>query len=197
MEKLDAQIRVCTLCGLAQGRTNAVPGSGPVENVELVMVGEAPGRNEDIAGKPFVGSGGKLLDSFISNAGLSRNSIYITNIVKCRPPDNRKPLGGEVEICTTNYLEKQLEILKPLLICTLGATALEYFTGKSRMGEFRGKLIKTKNGVPLFPTYHPAAVFRNQSYRAILQSDVKRIPEILRDLKKKTKGRQMLLSGFQ
>jgi uracil-DNA glycosylase len=194
MKKLDEAIRDCHLCKLANGRINAVPGSGPVEKVEVVFVGEGPGRNEDQEGKPFVGAGGKLLDELLRTAGLERDRVYITNIVKCRPPDNRKPEEDEVEICTSTYLEKQLAILKPFLICTLGATALEYFTGKSKMGDSRGKLTKTRSGIALLPTYHPAAIFRNQSYRELLQEDLKKIPVVLNSLRKAS--RQTTLTSY-
>lgn len=194
MKLLDEMICACQLCKLSTGRTNAVPGTGPVEGVDLVMVGEAPGRNEDQEGRPFVGAGGKLLDELLASAGLDRSKIYITNAVKCRPPENRKPEDDEVKTCTTNYLEKQLSLLKPILICTLGATSLEYFTGKTKMGEARGKLITSRNGIPLLPTYHPAAVFRNPSYRALLEADLKLIPELLSSQKKK--GNQTTLTSY-
>ena len=97
MKKLDAQIKKCTRCRLSESRTNAVPGSGNIEDPEVVFIGEGPGRNEDLQGKPFVGSGGKLLNELLSNAGLEREKVYITNIVKCRPPENRKPKPDEVE----------------------------------------------------------------------------------------------------
>lgn len=192
MDELDSAIVGCKLCKLHAGRTNAVPGHGQVKNVELVIIGEAPGKNEDVEGKPFVGSGGKLLDELLQNAGLNRNDLYITNIVKCRPPGNRRPEQDEVAICTKNYLDKQLEILKPRLIVTLGATALEYFTGLSKMGESHGKLTTTKDGVPLLPTYHPAAIFRTRSYRELLQKDLMKIPAILAGMKE----RQTILSSF-
>ena len=196
MKELDEAILGCHLCKLARGRTRAVPGSGLVENVEVVFVGEGPGRNEDQEGKPFVGAGGKLLDELLRNAGLDRDRVYITNIVKCRPPNNRKPEDDEVEICTSTYLERQLAILKPLLVCTLGATALEYFTGKSKMGESHGRLTRTKSGIPLLPTYHPAAIFRNQSYRELLQADLKTIPGLLSTLKKTPPEKQTTLTGY-
>lgn len=196
MKTLDEAIRSCHLCKLSNGRTNAVPGTGLVENVEVVLVGEAPGRNEDQEGKPFVGAGGKLLDELLRNAGLERDRVYITNIVKCRPPDNRKPEDDEVQACTAAYLEKQLALLNPLLICTLGATALEYFTGKSKMGEAHGRMTKTNGGIALLPTYHPAAIFRNPLYRELLQEDLKKIPDILSSLKKSEKQKQTTLTSY-
>jgi len=180
MESLNQKIIHCTLCRLAQSRAHAVPGSGNIENPLVIFVGEGPGRNEDLHGKPFVGAGGKLLDELLLNAGLERGRVYITNIVKCRPPKNRKPKPDEVEICTSNYLEYQIEILKPTLICTLGATALEYFTGEKKMGPNHGKILNArKSGIPVLATYHPASVFRNRSLRDLLQSDLKMIPKII------------------
>lgn len=192
MKELDRIILGCRLCKLHTGRTNAVPGHGRIEDVEVVIVGEAPGRNEDLEGKPFVGSGGRLLDELLKKAGLDRKEVYITNVVKCRPPENRKPEHDEVEICTKSYLDKQLEILRPLLIVTLGATALEYFTGKKKIGEFHGKLTNTKYGIPLLPTFHPAAIFRNPSYRDLLQKDLMEIPAILSRMRE----RQTDLTNF-
>jgi uracil-DNA glycosylase len=161
-----------------------VPGSGKIQNLDLMIVGEGPGRKEDEAGKPFVGAGGKVLDSMLKEAGLERSELYITNIIKCRPPENRKPFDDEVEICTSNYLEKQLDLLKPKLICTLGATALKYFTNETSMAKNHGKLLRSKKGFPVFSTYHPAAVFRSNSLRQILKEDIKKIPFILEELKK-------------
>jgi uracil-DNA glycosylase family 4 len=182
VSRIDTTIRNCKLCRLHVGRMNAVPGDGRIQDVDVMIVGEAPGRNEDRAGKPFVGSGGKLLDSILKEAGLDRSEIYITNIVKCRPPNNRKPKGDEVETCTSNYLKKQIELLKPKLICTLGATALDYFTGETKMGENHGKLIRSKTGLAIFPTYHPAAIFRNRALKGVFSDDMKRITSALKQL---------------
>ncbi len=179
---MDVKIRRCTLCKLSESRKNAVPGDGKIDRPQLMIVGEAPGRNEDIQGKPFVGAGGKLLGTILELSGLERSQVYITNIVKCRPPNNRRPEGDEVETCTSNYLEKQIELINPKLICALGATAMEYFTGEKVMGEFHGKLMTAKNGRRVFPTYHPASIFRNRSIRALLESDLKRIPKILKEM---------------
>ena len=179
MNNLDVKILSCTLCELCETRTNAVPGSGNIVNPEVVFIGEGPGRNEDLQGKPFVGRGGKLLDELLQGAGLKREHVYITNIVKCRPPRNRKPKPDEVSTCTSHYLEKQLEILKPKLICTLGATALQYFTGEKEMGSNHGKLFRTKSQIQLLSTYHPAAVFRNRKLRKSLDEDLKKIAGLI------------------
>jgi uracil-DNA glycosylase len=179
MKELDEKIKSCKLCRLCETRTNAVPGFGNIENPVIVFVGEGPGKNEDLQGKPFVGSGGKLLDELLKSAGLERDKVYITNIVKCRPPKNRKPEPDEINICTSNYLEKQLDILKPKVVCTLGATALEYFSGEKKMGPNHGKLMNSrKSGVPVLPTYHPASIFRNRSFKSLLQDDLKKVSEL-------------------
>ena len=159
-----------------------MPGSGKTSLVEIMLVGEGPGRNEDLAGLPFVGAGGRLLDSILKQAGLDRSELYITNIVKCRPPENRKPLEDEVKTCTSNYLELQIALLEPKVICTLGATALEYFTGESKIGKMHGKVMKTKSGLTIFPTYHPAAVFRNGSLKELLQNDIEKLPLIVKEI---------------
>ena len=180
--KIDAKIRTCTLCRLHENRTNAVPGTGKTIDLDLMIVGEGPGRNEDAAGKPFVGPGGRVLDSMLREAGLERPEVYITNIVKCRPPENRKPLDDEIETCASHYLENQIELLKPKLICTLGATSLEYFTDETNMAKNHGRLLRSKKGLAIFSTYHPAAVFRNNSLRQVLREDIKKIPSVLKEL---------------
>jgi DNA polymerase len=160
-----------------------VPGSGNIENPSVVFIGEGPGKNEDLQGKPFVGRGGKLLDELLQSAGLERNQVYITNIVKCRPPKNRKPKPDEVDICTSNYLEEQLDILRPRIICTLSATAMEYFIGEKKMGSNHGKLVHSrKTEIPLLPTYHPASIFRNRSLKTLLEADLKKVSEIAREV---------------
>ncbi len=175
---LDRKIRACTLCRLHESRSNAVPGAGNTKDVELMFIGEGPGRKEDAAGEPFVGAAGRVLNDMLTEAGLDRSKVFITNIVKCRPPKNRKPFPDEVKTCTSNYLNRQIELINPKLICTLGATALEYFTGDRKMGPVRGKLTKSKDGRPLFPTYHPASVFRNRSLKSTLEQDIKSIPSV-------------------
>ncbi|MGI0078928.1 MAG: uracil-DNA glycosylase [Nitrososphaerales archaeon] len=196
ISELNKTIEVCRLCRLCGGRTRAVPGSGPRYNLDLMLVGEGPGRNEDLQGEPFVGAGGKILDSVLALSGLGRSQVFITNVVKCRPPENRKPFYDEIEICTSNYLERQIDLLKPKLICTLGATALEYFTGEKSMGAARGRLTKTKKGLPLLPTYHPAAILRNPSLKPLFEQDVEKIPSLLRQIEKEGRSRQQDLDKF-
>jgi len=188
VDELDEQARSCTLCILSSLRTNAVPGEGKIDSPQLMIIGEAPGRNEDDTGRPFVGSGGKLLDNLLEKAGLSRNDVYITNIVKCRPPKNRKPKRDEIEICTSAYLERQIQLIRPKLICTLGLTAIQYFTRQKTMAAIHGKLTKSKNGRQIYPTYHPAAVFRNRPLKDVLDEDLRRIPAVLKEIERQGKN---------
>jgi uracil-DNA glycosylase len=193
---INQKILTCKLCRLSEERTNAVPGVGKILGLEVMFVGEGPGRYEDLEGLPFVGAGGKLLDTILKQVNLDRSRVYITNIVKCRPPNNRKPLDDEIEICTSNYLEKQIELLKPKLVCTLGATALQYFTGESTMGALHGKLIRSRKGLNILPIHHPAAVFRNRSLQELIEQDVKKIPKILEKIKKEERSRNVDISRY-
>jgi len=151
----------CTKCRLSKRRTRVVAGNGPC-NSRLVFVGEAPGRDEDVSGVPFVGSAGKLLDAALEEAGASRKKVYCTNIVKCRPTDNRRPRKDEISTCTELYLSSELKTLRPTVICPLGQTATEYFFDlKTNMSEVVGHEIPLTIGdrqVKLMPSYHPAAV---------------------------------------
>src|SRR5215210_8921509 len=119
LEKLAKRIKVCTLCELHRSRTEAVPGEGPT-HAEIMLIGEGPGATEDKQGRPFVGASGKFLDQLLEQAGVTRADVWITNVVKCRPPGNRDPLPDEVEICTSNYLQHQIKIVDPSIIVTLG-----------------------------------------------------------------------------
>lgn len=124
IEDLYSQIRSCRLCPLYKYRTNAVPGEGPIPS-KIMVIGEAPGKNEDIQGRPFVGRAGKLLEEALEKVGIRREEIYITNVVKCRPPNNRKPFGFEIHICVTTYLFSQIEIVDPKVIISLGVSAAQ------------------------------------------------------------------------
>lgn len=152
----------CTSCPLGSlGRNTVVFGEGNPD-ARLVFIGEGPGRDEDAQGRPFIGRSGKLLTRVLTELGIDRNEVFITNIVKCRPPNNRKPLPQETSICTKLLLFKQLEIIQPLVICSLGATALEGLLGpKATLSQNRGKEITMLNGASLVPTYHPAYLLRN------------------------------------
>ena len=156
-------IRDCRMCGLSEGRRTVVFGSGS-PNADLMFVGEAPGADEDRTGLPFVGSAGALLTRMIEAIGFRREDVYIANVIKCRPPGNRDPLPAEIETCRP-FLERQIELVQPVAICALGRFAAQTLleTGEP-LGELRGRLFSYR-GIHLIPTYHPAALLRNQQWK--------------------------------
>jgi uracil-DNA glycosylase len=165
LELLSAQAKACTACGLARGRTHVVFGEGNPE-ANLMIVGEGPGEEEDLQGRPFVGRSGQLLDKILEAAGISRASVYIANIVKCRPPGNRAPDMTESKTCSSLWLIKQIDLVKPQIIIPLGATALEFFAGeKLPITKVRGKEFSWNNTL-IFPMFHPAYLLRNPSREA-------------------------------
>jgi DNA polymerase len=157
--ELAASARTCVACPeLVAGRTQVVPGVAPPE-ADLLLVGEAPGAQEDAVGVPFVGRAGQLLDSLLAEVGLTRDRVAVTNVLKCRPPGNRKPHRGEVARCRP-WLERQIDLLDPALIVALGGTAAEWFEGPSaRIASLRGQ-VRSYDGRPLLVTYHPSAAIR-------------------------------------
>jgi len=163
-------INNCRLCKLHKARTKPVPGEGN-SAATIMFVGEAPGRKEDELGKPFVGSAGKILDEVLVKAGIDRSKIFITNIVKCRPPDNRVPQLDETTACITNYLQRQIQIIRPRVICILGSTALESLLGMKSILINRGKTVY-RNNIKYFLTIHPAATIYNGKLRSYLEKDM-------------------------
>ncbi|MDE1724905.1 MAG: uracil-DNA glycosylase [Thaumarchaeota archaeon] len=171
----------CTNCDLYKSRTHAVPGIGN-EKSDIIFVGEAPGRNEDLQGKPFVGTAGQILSEALEYAGFSRDEVYITNVVKCRPPNNRQPQVEERSSCKP-YLSKELEIIKPKIICILGNTAYNSLLDGSAITKNRGKVIKNNDKL-YFVTIHPAAVIYNPSLRQVLKNDFVFLAGVLDKLRK-------------
>ena len=179
----------CTLCSeLVLPRTNVVVGDGNSNKPKIVFVGEAPGKNEDIQAKPFVGRSGQILRQFLEALGFSKKDYYITNVVKCRPPKNRDPKLEEAKNCFP-YLKMQLDQMNPEIICSLGAHATKYLisngdfenVNKKSISENRGNLIHIKFGekeYKLFPMYHPAATIYNQSLRGTFVADLKKLKEL-------------------
>ncbi|MDD1740319.1 MAG: uracil-DNA glycosylase [Methanothrix sp.] len=166
---LEDQISACRLCQLGENRNRAVPGSGPAP-ARMMLVGEAPGREEDQSGQPFVGRGGRLLDVALQQAGLKRSEIFITSVIKCRPPNNRKPMKKEMASCLP-YLQAQMEIVRPKIVCLLGNTAAAAVLGRQGIQSLRGQLWQERFAV----TYHPAAVLRNRNLMAEFVSDLERL----------------------
>jgi len=173
------EVRACKKCPLSLTRTSAVPGEGPPD-ARVVLVGEGPGRNEDLEGRPFVGAAGKQLEAFLRDAGLSRGDVYITNIVKCRPPENRRPTGAEAEACHP-YLERQLRLVRPKIIVLLGDTALKRFLPDESLSSAHGRTFK-QGGVALFPTYHPAAMIYNRALEGVIREDFRALGGVLSGL---------------
>jgi len=177
LSQLAADIVDTNVCPeLAQSAKQLVMGDGNVD-ADVVFIGEAPGKKEDETGIPFVGAAGKFLDEMLAEAKLKRSDVYITNVVKYRPPDNRDPLPGEKEEFTP-YLDKQLDIIEPKIVVTLGRHSMEHFFPGFRISEVHGQL-QRKNGIVYLPLYHPAAALYNGGLRQTLLDDFGTIPKIL------------------
>lgn len=179
LNSLYEKIRSCSACGLCSTRKNAVPGEGPLElsglsgSIKVMVIGEAPGADEDSSGRPFVGAAGKLLDKMLEAIKLSRRTnCYIANVIKCRPPGNRDPQPHETAACR-HFLEAQIDFLKPKLILILGRVAAKLILESEQgIGQLRGKFFEYK-GIPLMPTYHPSALLRNESLKRPAWEDLK------------------------
>ena len=180
LETIRQDVIQCTKCDLCKTRTNSVPGKGNFDS-DVIFVGEAPGRNEDSKGEPFVGVAGKKLSVALENAGISRDEVYITNTVKCRPPKNRVPSTIERETCQ-EYLQKEIEIIQPKIICVLGNTAFGSILGGTEITKFRGK-VGRKGKQLYFITIHPAATIYNQELIKVLKEDIKKLFGLIRELK--------------
>lgn len=176
LNQIAAEVRTCTLCDLHLSRTKAVPGAGNART-EILFIGEGPGFHEDRQGLPFVGRSGDYLESMFKLINLTRDQVFITNVVKCRPPENRDPLPHEIETCRP-YLDQQINLIDPLMIVTLGRFSMaRYFPG-GKITQIHGKP-KFENGRAYYPLFHPAAVLRNQSLAPLMEEDFRRIPSIL------------------
>lgn len=180
LQLLKEEIAICIKCDLCTTRTNTVFARGN-PNSYITLVGESPGENEDLSGLPFVGRSGKLLDSMIAATGLTQDDVYICNIVRCRPPNNRKPLPEETQTCFP-FLLKQLNLVNPKVIITLGATATEGLLGPGLgITKRRGKLEKWNN-IPTFPFLHPSYLLRNPAAKIDWIADLKLVLEYLKEL---------------
>lgn len=184
LSDLAQAISTCTLCRLCESRTHAVPGTGN-PHADIVFIGEGPGKNEDEQGVPFCGASGKFLDELLESIGLKRNDVFITNIVKCRPPGNRDPLPDEKLTCATTYLDNQLALIQPKLIVTLGRHALWHFIPDLKISEVHGQPKRYKNQVYL-ALYHPAVALYNGGMRTTLIEDFQNIPKTLKTLSRQT-----------
>ena len=184
LEIIKQNVIECTKCDLSKTRTNSVPGKGNFHS-NVIFVGEAPGKNEDKNGEPFIGIAGKKLSIALEKAGISREEVYITNIVKCRPPKNRVPTTIERGTCQ-EYLKQEIAIIKPKIICVLGNTAFNSLLGGSEITKFRGKLVKKENQL-YFLTIHPAATIYNQKLITVLKKDIVKLFDLIAELKNNKK----------
>jgi DNA polymerase len=176
---LYEETKTCQKCILAQGRTNAVPGEGP-EDAEIMFIGEGPGFHEDRQGRPFVGAAGKYLDELLEMIDLKREDVYITNVVKCRPPGNRDPQSAEIDACRP-YLDRQIDLIRPRLIITLGRFSMQrYFPGAS-ISRIHGQPKRVGN-VIYYPMFHPAAALHQPRWRSLVEEDILKIPDLLSKL---------------
>ncbi|MFN7160666.1 MAG: uracil-DNA glycosylase family protein [Candidatus Gracilibacteria bacterium] len=176
--QIHQQVDGCIRCELFENNNFYVPGMG-TQQTDILLVGEGPGKNEDLQGLPFVGASGRFLDELLGSIGLSREKIYITNVVKCRPPENRDPKPNEIEACD-NYLEAQIMVINPKIIITLGRYSMAKFLPGVKISEVHGKPKKRQSdGRIIFPCYHPAVALYNGGMRETLKEDFARIPKIL------------------
>jgi uracil-DNA glycosylase family 4 len=173
------EVRVCTRCALSSRRTQAVPGEGNLRS-DVLLVGEGPGAREDATGRPFVGPAGQLLDELLRSIGWERSDVFITNVVKCRPPGNRDPEPEEAAACA-GYLERQELALDPAIVVTLGRHSLRRYLPGARIGEAHGSLRRSYTGQHVFPMYHPAAALHQASLRDTLFRDMHGLPGALLD----------------
>jgi uracil-DNA glycosylase len=188
LQLVAQEVRSCTNCRLHEGTKNGVPGEGN-PNAEIVFVGEGPGYHEDNQGRPFVGPAGKLLNEMLDRAGLARNDVFITNVVKHRPPGNRDPLPDEIAACGL-YLERQIAEIKPILIVTLGRFSMATFFGpQARITQMHGRLRPWRD-IAAYACFHPAAALRQPKYREGLEEDFDKLPRALEAARKRAAERQ-------
>lgn len=177
LARINEQVKVCTRCDLHRAATLGVPGEGP-SNADIMLVGEGPGFNEDKQGRPFVGAAGKFLEELLGIAGLTRSEVYITNVIKHRPPNNRDPLPDELGACLP-YLKEQIAVINPRLIVTLGRFSLATFFSGSAISKWHGEL-RQESDRYFFHMYHPAAALHQDKLRQTIIEDMKKLAKFIR-----------------
>jgi DNA polymerase len=182
LEAIAEQVRACTDCRLYKNTTNAVPGYGD-PRANILFIGEAPGMNEDRQGLPFVGRSGAYLDYLLDLIDMKREQVFITNVVKHRPPENRDPQADEIAACK-HYLDEQFAIIDPLVVATLGRFSMERYFPKAKISKIHGQP-KYADGRAYYPLYHPAAALRNPALRHDMEADIKRLPEIVAEVQRR------------
>lgn len=186
LAQIADEVRVCTRCALANRRTLAVPGEGNLLS-DVLLVGEGPGAREDATGRPFVGPAGQLLSELLHAIGWQREDVFITNVVKCRPPGNRDPEPVEVATCAA-YLDAQERALEPAVVVTLGRHSLQRYLPGARIGAIHGALRRSYTGQHIFPMYHPAAALHQASLRETLFRDIRGLPAALLEARRAIEG---------
>jgi len=179
LEKLAAEIAQCQKCALARGRSRTVPGEGPA-NARLMFIGEAPGFHEDRLGRPFVGAACHFLEELLHSIGMTREQVYICNVIKCRPPNNRDPLPEEIEACRP-YIDRQIEIIRPRIIVTLGRFSMARYFPNVTISQVHGRP-KRIGDVLYFPLFHPAAALHQPRFKASIEQDFLKIPKLLQEI---------------
>lgn len=183
LKQVGEEVSICTKCELHHSRKNAVPGEGPA-NSDIMLIGEGPGFHENEQGRPFVGAAGKFLEELLSDIGLSREEVFISNVVKCRPPGNRDPHPNEVETCTSNYLDRQIAAINPKVIVTLGRFSMNLLMPNSKISQVHGQALKI-HGRLVVPMYHPAAALHQGSLRPVIKQDFSQLPQLIAEAAEK------------
>ncbi len=179
LNQIGAEVRVCTLCELSKSRTHAVPGEGD-PNARIMLIGEGPGYHEDQQGRPFIGASGKFLEELLGLAGLTRQDVFIGNVVKCRPPGNRDPLPDEISACS-GYLDRQIEAINPDVIVTLGRFSMARWFSGERISRIHGQPRKVGHRL-IVPMFHPAAALHQGSIRPQIEDDFRKLPKFLAEV---------------
>jgi uracil-DNA glycosylase family 4 len=188
LKEVAAEVSTCPKCDLCKGRTKAVPGEGN-PHAKVMFIGEGPGFHEDRQGRPFVGPAGQFLEELLASINLKRADVFITNVVKCRPPGNRDPLPAEINACS-NYLERQIAAINPQVIVTLGRFSMAKFFGSEKISVIHGRARKV-DGRICIAMYHPAAGLHQQSLKDTIRSDFKKILQVIADAERQTEEGQV------
>lgn len=179
LKEIAKEISVCKKCALHYSRKNGVPGEG-LPNADVVFIGEGPGFHENMQGLPFVGAAGQFLDELLKTIGMRREDVFITNVVKCRPPGNRDPEEEELQACKC-YLDRQLAVIKPKVVVTLGRYSMARYISNAKISHIHG-MARRVNGLLVVPFYHPAAALHQPSLRAVLEEDFAKLPELIESI---------------
>jgi uracil-DNA glycosylase family 4 len=177
LKQVAKEVSACNLCELHYSRKLAVPGEGPA-NSDIMFIGEGPGFHENVQGRPFVGAAGKFLEELLANIGMKREDVFITNVVKCRPPGNRDPKPEEIDTCTSKYLERQIQAINPKVIVTLGRFSMGLFLPNVKISDVHGQARQIKSRL-VVPMYHPAAALHQGSLKPVVERDFAKLPELI------------------